>query len=354
MMDNKTMQAAVLYAPGDLRIEKCEIPQIGEGEVLVRVRACGVCGSDLPRILHTGTYHFPTIPGHEFSGEIVAVPPGETKWKPGDRVAVAPLMPCGTCESCRAGNFGQCDCYDFLGSRRDGAFAEFVAAPIKNLLSLPENVSFEEGAMIEPAAVTMHGMFKTALDGADVAILGVGAIGIFAVALAKLMGARKVFAVDVAEEKLEMAKRYGADCCINSCQCDAVERIESLTDGTGVPVVIEAAGNKITQEQALRMAKAHGEILFLGTAHKTVEFPPASFERIIRRELVLLGSWNSYSSPFPGEEWRSTIRFLAEGKLDLKPMISRKLSLADLPKTLLKMEARAFDYAKVLVTFPEK
>lgn len=350
-MTKQTMQAAVLYAPGDLRVEERELPQISAGQVLVKVRACGICGSDLPRVLHTGTYHFPTIPGHEFSGEIAAVPEGETEWKPGDRVAVAPLMPCGECESCRAGHFGQCACYDFLGSRRDGAFAEYVAAPRENLLPLPENVSFEEGAMIEPAAVTLHGMFKTKLDGADAVVLGVGAIGIFAAALAKLMGARRVFAVDVAEEKLEMARQYGVDECIHSLQCDPVEAIEKLTDGKGAAVVIEAAGNKITQEQALRMGKAHGEVLFLGTAHKTVEFPPASFERIIRRELVLLGSWNSYSSPFPGEEWRSVIRFLAEGKLDLKPMISRKVALSDLPQTLCDMEARKFDYSKVLVTF---
>lgn len=351
-MIKKTMKAAVLYAPSDLRIEEVPVPEISEGQALVKVKACGICGSDLPRILHTGTYHFPTIPGHEFAGEIAAVSESEKNWKVGDRVVVAPLIPCRKCKSCRDGHFGQCDDYDFIGSRRDGAFAEYAAAPLENLLRLPANVSFEEGAMVEPAAVTLHGMLKMQIKKEDtVAVLGVGAVGLFAAALSKILGAREVYAVDISEDKLGMASLYGADVCINSIERDPVGAVDEMTGGHGISVVVEAAGSAITQEQSLRMARNHARILFLGTAHRMVEFPPVSFERIIRRELVLYGSWNSYSEDFPGREWRSVIDYIDSGKLDLKPMISRTVSLDELPATLEAMAGREFDYNKVLVRF---
>jgi L-iditol 2-dehydrogenase len=349
-MIKETMKAAVLYAPSDLRIEEVPVPKLSKGWALVRVKACGICGSDLARIMKTGTYHFPTIPGHEFAGEIAAVPEDEKNWKAGDRVVIAPLIPCGKCESCKDGHFGQCDSYDFLGSRRDGAFAEYVAAPVANLLPLPAKVSFEEGAMVEPSAVTIHGMFKMNITENDtVAVLGVGAVGLVAVAVSKIVGAKRIYAVDIAEDKLEMAKQYGAGICINSLKEDPVAAIDKMTDGHGVSVVVEAAGSAITQEQSLRMAKSHARILFLGTAHRMVEFPPESFERIIRRELVLFGSWNSYSGDFPGKEWRSIIDYANSGRLDLKPMITRAIPLGELPATIKAMTERKFDYNKVLV-----
>lgn len=345
------MKAAVLYKPSDLRVEQVRIPELEDGFSLIRVKVAGICGSDLPRILKTGTYHFPTIPGHEFSGEIAALPIGKNDWKLGDRVVAAPLMPCCMCENCRKGYYGQCDHYDFLGSRRDGAFAEYVAVPIRNLLRLPDAVSFLQGAMIEPAAVTLHGFFKVGITPEDtVTVLGVGAIGIFAVALAKIMGAKQIIAVDIAQDKLDMAKRYGAHICVNSLSADPVETIEKLTEGEGTSVVVEAAGCAVTQEQALRIAKSHARVLFLGTAHHPVEFPPASFEHILRRELVLYGSWNSYSSPFPGNEWHEMIGYLSKKKLDLNPMITKVVALDELPETIAAMNARTFAYNKVLLS----
>ena len=136
-MVTTTMKAAVLHAPGDLRVENVPIPVAGPDEVLVRVMAAGICGSDIGRVMVTGTYNFPTIPGHEFSGIIERIGSNVNNLAPGDRVAVAPLMPCMECEWCDAGKFSLCDSYDFMGSRRNGAFAEYIAAPARNVINIP-------------------------------------------------------------------------------------------------------------------------------------------------------------------------------------------------------------------------
>jgi len=343
------MNAAVLHAPGDLRVEKIPIPQISSGSVLVKVKNCGICGSDLPRILHHGTYRFPTVPGHEFAGEIAEVAAGETQWNVGDRVVAAPLLPCGNCGCCTNAIYGQCQNYDFIGSRRDGAFSEYVTVPSQNLLPLHTTISFEEGAMVEPAAVTLHGLLKLGLTSDHtVAVLGAGCIGIMSIALARILGVKKIIAADIAKEKLEMAKLYGADICVLSTEEDPVKAVMRETGGTGADAVIEAAGAAATQEQSLCMAAPQGTILFLGTAHRPVTFQPEVFERILRKELTIIGSWNSYSQDFPGKEWRMILNYLQEQKLHLKPMITKVIDLDLLPKTLQAMESRQLEYLKVL------
>jgi len=184
------MKAAVLHAPGDLRVEDVPVPAIGPDDVLVRVMAAGICGSDIGRVMVTGTYRFPTVPGHEFAGQIEKTGANVTHLVAGDRVAVAPLMPCFDCEWCRAGKFSLCDSYDFMGSRSDGAFAEFVKAPARNVMKIPDSVSYDAAATIEPAAIILHGIHKLDVSLGDaVAVVGCGALGYFALQFAKLSGA---------------------------------------------------------------------------------------------------------------------------------------------------------------------
>ncbi|MCX7709213.1 MAG: galactitol-1-phosphate 5-dehydrogenase [Clostridia bacterium] len=347
---SKLMEAAVLYAPADLRVEKIPVPtNIGAGEVLVKVRAVGICGSDLDRVMKSGTYKFPTIPGHEFCGEIAEVGADIKEFKKGDRVAVAPMLPCMTCEFCQQGNYGQCDDYNFLGSRTDGGFAEYVKAPVKNLIRMPDSVSFLEGATIEPAAVTLHGIKKVGINvGDSVAVLGCGAIGLFAIQFAKIMGATKVIAVDIAPDKLDLAKEIGADICVNALNNDVVQVIKELTGGKGVNVAVETAGVSLTQEQCLRVAKKQGRVLYLGTAHKDVIIPPKSFECIVRNELTIVGAWNSYSAPFPGVEWFATLDFIQSGSLKIKPLITHTLALKDAPQVFKDLVERKYPFNKVI------
>ncbi len=154
------MRAAVLHAPGDLRVESVPVPPLSPADALVRVAACGICGSDLPRIRTTGTYHFPTIPGHEMSGTVMALGSAAAEDAPGlvvgAAVAVIPLIPCRSCRFCEVGAFAQCERYDYLGSRCDGGFAEYLRAPAANLVPLPAGLAVVDGAMLEPVAVALH------------------------------------------------------------------------------------------------------------------------------------------------------------------------------------------------------
>lgn len=348
---NRFMQAAVLHAPGDLRIEQVPIPDVEKGEALVRVKAVGICGSDPDRIMRKGTYTFPMIPGHEFCGtvEVLGSEDSVGNWSEGDRVVVSPLLPCFRCESCQGGHFGQCDSYSYLGSRTDGAFAEFVKVPIRNLIALPDGVPFLEGAVVEPAAVVLHGIRRVGIEAGDsVAVLGCGSLGLLALQFARILGATEVIAADIDEQKLSLALTLGADETVDASRVDPVETIRRLTGGKGPCVCIETAGVSETQEQCLRIARKQGRVLYLGTAHRDVLLPPETFERILRCELTLYGSWNSFSAPFPGSEWTDTIEYIEHGKLKMEPLITHSLPLAKAPQIFEELSEGHFPAVKVL------
>jgi L-iditol 2-dehydrogenase len=344
------MRAAVLHAPADLRVEDVAVPSVADGEVLVRVAAAGICGSDIPRVMATGTYRFPTIPGHEFSGVVERTGAGVTNVAAGDRVAVAPLIPCGRCEHCAGGNYSLCDDYDFLGSRSDGAFAQYLRAPARNVLKVPDHVSLEVAATIEPAAIVLHGIQKVRLTLGDaVAVIGCGALGYFALQFAKLSGAQPLIAVDVDDEKLDLARRVGADVCINPAREDAVAAVKAATGGRGVRLALEAAGSDKGRDAAILACAKQGSVVLYGTAYGDVTFSKASFDKLVREELKIVGSWNSYSVPFPGREWFDIIDLLESGRLDVEPLISHRATLDEAPDIFRKLKARTFGpYNKIL------
>jgi len=188
------MKAAVLHAKDDLRYEEYPTPQPKEGEVLIKVKATGICGSDIPRVLGDGAHYYPIVLGHEFSGEVVETGKGVTSVKPGDRVAGVPLLPCMKCDDCQKGSYSQCKFYSFIGSRVQGSFAEYVVAPERNVVKFDDSVSFEQGAFFEPSTVAFHGLNRVEYRGGeDVAILGGGTIGLFTAQWARIFGAKRVF-----------------------------------------------------------------------------------------------------------------------------------------------------------------
>ncbi|WP_121500682.1 galactitol-1-phosphate 5-dehydrogenase [Entomohabitans teleogrylli] len=346
-MNRTTMKAAVLHAPADLRIEQVALPGYGEDEVLVEVKAAGICGSDIDRIMTTGTYRFPTIPGHEFSGVVAKVGNGVTRFAPGDRVAVAPILPCYHCDYCQQGDYGLCDHYNYLGSRTDGGFAGYVAAPQQNLVRLPDDVDFASGAMVEPAAVTLHGMMRAGIRAGDcVAVLGCGALGLFAIQFARILGATRIIASDIASDKLVLARQMGATETIDARSVDPLATISALGMAD---VTVETAGACATQVQALAVTRKHGRVLYLGSAHADVVIPAAQFELLLRRELTLTGSWNSFSAPFPGREWPAAIDYMQNGALLTKPLITHTISLDALPQFMRDMKHRTVTYTKVIV-----
>ena len=343
------MKAARLFAPGDLRIEEVDIPHAREDEVLARVRAVGICGSDPARVMLKGTYSYPTTIGHEFSGDIVALGSRVKSAKVGDRVTIVPLVPCGACDYCTIGEYNLCGQYSYYGSRIDGAMAEYVTVKESNLLKLPDEVDFESGACTDPVSVALHAVRKVKLRGGDtVAVLGVGPIGGFAIQWAKIFGASQIFAIDIVDEKLAVAQGIGADLTCNSKENDPVGFVLDHTGGIGVDRVIEMAGSRITQEQSIRMAKKQGCVVFCGISYDDLTLPYKTLDQLLRKEVVLTGSWNSSFAPLPIHEWRTSLDFLSKGNIQCQPLISHRLPLSEAPEIFRKIWKKDGYFNKVL------
>jgi L-iditol 2-dehydrogenase len=348
---NDTMMAAVLYAPGDLRYEKAKIPLIKEYEVLLRVKVAGNCGSDLQRIMVEGTYHFPCIPGHEFSGEIVKVGKDVKNVIVGDRVTSIPLIPCMKCEWCLQGQYNMCEDYDYLGSRSNGAFAEYVKVPASNVIKLPENVDFEDAAMMDPAAVGLHAIKRAGgiRIGETVAILGAGPIGMLICQWAKIMGAKKLIASDIVNEKLQIIKSLGIDVIINAKEEDVVERILKETGGFGADMIIETAGSVQTHIQSLQATRKRGKVIHVGRAYKDILLPDAVFTRIYRKELNVYGSVN-FNFANHDNEGKIAVQYMSMGRIKPKILISHRLLLRDIAETFSKMYYKEIIYNKIIFT----
>ncbi len=340
------MWAAVLHGPGDLRAEQVPLPVPGPGEVLLEVAACGVCGSDLDRALKKGAYREGLILGHEFSGHVRQVGAGVDPSWIGALVTVPPLIPCRKCTPCLRGEFGLCTDYSYFGSRTEGAYAAFVAVPEGNLLRVPDDMDPRLAAMADPAAIALHAIWRTdARIGDSVAVVGAGPIGVLALQLARILGASEVVALDIVPEKLELAMRLGADRAFTT----ADEALAARPDG--YDVVIETTGVNPGEEAAVLMAGRHGRISFIGIPNAPVTFSAKAFDRILRYELTLTGSWNSFSAPFPGAEWTTVVDLFASGKLRGIEMITDEVSVMDVPTLLPRLADRSEYHLKALV-FP--
>ncbi|HEX2925755.1 MAG TPA: galactitol-1-phosphate 5-dehydrogenase [Ruminiclostridium sp.] len=335
------MKAGVLHAKDDIRYEEIPAPVVSKGEVLVKVKATGICGSDIPRVLGDGAHFFPIVLGHEFSGEVAEIGEGVTTVSIGDRVAGVPLVPCLKCDDCQKGNYALCKHYSFIGSREQGSFAEYVKVPERNVVKFDESVPFDQGAFFEPATVALHGLLCADYHAAeDVAILGGGTVGMFTAQWAKIFGAKRVFVFDIDNDRLALAKRLGADVTINTLDKDFRQQVEELTGKKGFGFVYETAGVDITMKLAFEIAGNKASICFIGTPTKDLVFTPKLFENMNRKEFRLTGSWMSYSAPFPGKEWALTAHYFSTGALQFdSSFIFKKVPLSNIKD--------AFDMFKV-------
>ena len=336
------MRAIVLHAPKDIRLEERPKPEAAAGEVVVRVASVGVCGSDLPRMLVKGAHKMPLITGHEFSGHITELGEGVTGWAEGELVAIPPLLPCYQCPQCLTGNFSRFHDYDYFGSRRDGAYAEYVAVPVANLLKTPEGVDPRAIAMTDPASIALHAIWKggAITAGQTGGVVGCGPIGLFAIQWMKMMGASDVIAVDVSPEKLELAREAGANILVLAAEFD---RNPARAD-----LVIEAVGLDQTINSAIMLAAPGGHVSFIGIPVPDVTLSNKTFQTILRQEISLHGSWNSFGAPFPGPQWTTTIEKFGTGELKWEFMISHDLDLAELPEIFRRFDAGDIHFSKVL------
>lgn len=326
------MKAGVVHAKEDIRYEEIETPKVKAGHVLIKVKYTGICGSDLPRVNGNACHFFPNVLGHEFSGTIAEIGEGVCTVSVGDRVAGVPLIPCLKCEDCQKGNYSLCKYYSFIGSREFGSFAEYVVVPEKNAVKFSSEVSFEQGAFFEPSTVALHGLNCTDYKGGGtVAILGGGTIGLFTMQWAKIFGASKVVVFDISDERLELAKKLGADEIINTTTENYMEQALSFTDGIGYQYIFETAGNTVTIKMAFELVSNKGEVSLIGTPTKELSFTVREWENLNRKEFHLTGSWMSYSAPFPGKEWELTAHYFKTGQLKFdSSLIFKKIPLSEI------------------------
>lgn len=326
------MKAGVVHAKNDIRFEEIDTPKPGKGQVKIKVKYTGICGSDVPRVNGDACHFFPNVLGHEFSGTVVEAGEDVTSLKPGDRVAGVPLVPCMKCEDCLKGDYSLCKHYSFIGSREFGSFAEYVVVPEKNAVRFGDEVSFEQGAFFEPATVALHGLNRLDYQGGKtVAILGGGTIGLFTMQWAKIFGAAKVVVFDITPERLDLALRLGADAVINTGEAGYMEKAKALTGGKGYDYVYETAGNTVTIKMAFQLAANKAGVCMIGTPTKELSFSVAEWENVNRKEFTLTGSWMSYSAPFPGKEWDLAAHYFQTGQLKFdESLIFKKVPLANI------------------------
>lgn len=342
------MKACVLHAIGDLRHEEINTPTPGEGEVIVRVGACGVCGSDIPRIFVKGTYSFPTVPGHELAGTVTELGPDvDPEWM-NKRVAVFPLIPCRKCSLCEIGEYAQCTHYDYLGSRCDGGFAEYVRVPVWNLVPVPDGVTMEEAAMVEPAAVAIHALRQTGIDmGAHVAIFGAGPIGLLVGLWARAWGAGEVYLIDIDDARLEFAASIGFRQLCNARTKSPSAWIAETT-GLGADVTVEASGSASALNEAILAARPFGEVILLGNPDTDMTLAQSAYSAVLRKQLRLAGTWNSSYSALPRNEWSLALDSMASGAIDVKPLVTHRVNLNGLNAALTDIKDRRTFSNKVM------
>jgi L-iditol 2-dehydrogenase len=314
------MKALVLKEYRRLSVEDVPVPEIGPEDVLVRVRACGICGSDVHGFDgSTGRRRPPIIMGHEAAGEIAKTGIGVTRWKAGDRVTLDSTIYCGRCWHCLRGEFNLCDERRVIGVsceeyRRDGAFAEYVAVPERILYRLPDQLSFEHAAMTEAVSVAAHAVRNAKLEkGSAVAVVGTGMIGLLVVQVLKSAGCSHVIAVDLDDGRLELARRLGATTSINSDSLSTVAAIQQLTGGRGADTVFEVVGLSSTLGTAIECVRKGGRVVLVGNLQAKAELP---LQAVVTREISLVGSCASSG------EYPESLELIASGKVNVGTFIS--------------------------------
>ncbi|MGD0160326.1 MAG: zinc-binding dehydrogenase [Candidatus Bathyarchaeia archaeon] len=319
------MRAALLYGVKDLRVEDVEVPGVGAGEVLVKIKGATTCGTDL-KIFQRGYVEkiikLPTIFGHEWAGEVAEVGEGLEWPRKGMRVRAGNSAPCLHCAMCQRGKFNLCENMIWLW----GAYAEYVKVPARmvlvNMQEIPQDVSYLEAAVTEPLACVLHGVEAAGVKlGDKVAIIGAGPIGLLHLLTVKKLGAQKVIMIDLVDERLEAAAKLGADETVNGEREDVVERVRSLTGGYGADVVIEAIGLPATWEQALKLARKGGVVLEFGGCPPGTEIK-VNAEQVHYGELTILGAFHTTPMHF-----RRALDLISSRTIDARPLITRELGL---------------------------
>ena len=348
------MKAWVLNKIGEIHFEKTDEPKAADNEVIVHVKASGICGSDIPRIYQTGAHVHPLIPGHEFSGQVIQVGKDvDRKWLD-KRVGIFPLVPCKKCIACQRQHYELCRDYSYLGSRRDGGFAEYAAVPEWNLIELPDNVSYRQAAMMEPMAVAVHAM-RNALSNnknqyRSIAVCGFGTIGILLTMFLKETGYSDIYVIGNKDFQRKMAGMLGIDesHIYDNKNGGAREWLMAQTGGVGVDVFFECVGKNETVGDAVMCTAPNGTVQLVGNPDSDIFFEKNTYWRILRNQLTVRGSWNSSFRHSREDDWNYVLDRLQNGSVQPEWCITHCFSLDDLEKGFLIMRDKTQEYLKVM------
>lgn len=337
------MKAVVYEGPERLAIREVPVPAPQEGEVRLRVRACGICGSDVHGYLgKTGRRLPPMIMGHEFCGEVEECSKS-SPLKKGDRVAVYPVDFCGTCEMCRRGDVHLCLNKRAFGVMDiDGAFSEYISVPEKCCFLVKDEISDSMASLMEPLAVAWRGVGHAGnLSGKCVLLVGTGTIGLLALACMRMKGAKKILVSDLSDSRLQTARQMGADITINPGREDLRKRILEETDGRGADVAIEAVGIGPTVKQAMDSLRFGGTAIWIGNNRPLIEL---NMQEVVTRELNIHGSFL-----YGYKEFEEAARLLNAGKFHVRPLISKEISMEEVPEYFEKLAKAPGELIKVVM-----
>jgi len=330
------MKAQVLYPNGRIKLEERETPTPGRGEVLIKVKRCGICMSDYH--IYKGQFprKKPVVLGHELSGVIVEIGKGVIGFKKGDRVTVNPILSCGYCEYCAQGDNNLCDEARTVGGAgieiMNGGFEEYTAVPEVNLGKLARDVTFEEGALTEPLGCVIRGIQQSRLSmGEKVLIVGAGPMGLLLLQVVKQYGASYIIVSEIVEERRKIAKRLGADIVLNPKDCNVAQEVKRMTNG-GVELAIEAVGRKKAAQDAYNSLRKGGRLLIFGVPPEDEKIEFKLFP-IYFYEYEIIGSY-----AITNDSFRKALRMINTHKVDVNSIITHILALKDLPKALKMQE----------------
>lgn len=323
------MKALVLESIGNLTCREVPMPQIKEDEVLLKVKASGICNSDIDRVFKTGAYHFPLIPGHEFSGKVVAVGSKVSDGYLNRRAVVFPMRPCMECAYCREEEYALCENYNYFGSRCDGGFAEYLAVPVWNLVTFQETIPYDQAAMCEPAAVALHGIRRGNVKRGDsVLVVGMGTIGLLAALWLRVKDAGHVVCVVRNSGKADFLRKIGLEEIINISEESIDGGLCRLGLHQRIDVALECSGNAESVGVCIDGVRKGGRIVLYSNPTGDICLSRDTYWKILRKQLGLFGTWNSsYGSS--ENDWRETICAMSEKKLDAGSLITHRFPLEE-------------------------
>lgn len=345
-------KAWILNGIGRISLENVDIPVPKANEVRVRVMAAGVCGSDIPRIFETGAHKMPLIPGHEFSGVVEETGSDSDRELIGRRVSVFPKIACGKCDMCMSGNPMMCTNYDYIGSRRDGAFAEFVTVPASNLLEIPDSVSYEEAAMMEPLAVAANAV-RTGTEGTSlddpVAVCGLGTIGLMVIMLLVEAGYTNIYAIGNKPGQRDRARELGIPEG-RYCDSTADDSVKWLSGAGGVGTYYECVGRNDTISRGIESLNPRGRLILVGNPYSDMAFSRDVWWKVLRYQLNISGIWNSSFIPCdPDDDWKYIMERLAGKRICPSKLVSHRLNINELDRGLSVMRDKTEDYCKIII-----